>query len=222
MFDDAIAAFAQIFTPPFRATLLKSLALTIGLLALAWLALDRVGLALVPIAAPWLATAFAILLGLGLFVGLAFLLAPVTSLVAGFFLDEIAGLVEREIDPGGPPGQAAPALSSALFGLRFALLSIAVNLVALILLFVPGLNLVAFLGANGYLFGREYFELAAMRFRSADDARTMRQRHGLSVFLGGLVIAGFVSIPLLNLFTPLFATALMARLHKRLAGAAAR
>ena len=97
MIDDAIAAFAQIFTPPFRATLLKSLALTIGLLALAWLALDRVGLALVPIAAPWLATAFAILLGLGLFVGLAFLLAPVTSLVAGLFLDEIAGLVEREI-----------------------------------------------------------------------------------------------------------------------------
>ena len=222
MIDDAIAAFAQIFTPPFRATLLKSLALTIGLLALAWLALDRVGLALVPIAATWLATAFAILLGLGLFVGLAFLLAPVTSLVAGFFLDEIAGLVEREIDPDGPPGQAAPALTSALFGLRFALLSIAVNLIALILLFVPGVNLVAFLGANGYLFGREYFELAAMRFRSPDDARAMRQRHSLSVFVGGLVIAGFVSIPLLNLFTPLFATALMVRLHKRLAGAAAR
>jgi len=222
MIDDAIAAFAQIFTPPFRATLLKSLALTIGLLALAWLALDRIGLALVPIAAPWLATAFAILLGLGLFVGLAFLLAPVTSLVAGLFLDEIAGLVEREIDPNGPPGKAAPALTSALFGLRFALLSIAVNLIALILLFVPGVNLVAFLGANGYLFGREYFELAAMRFRSPDDARAMRQRHSLSVFVGGLVIAGFVSIPLLNLFTPLFATALMVRLHKRLAGAAAR
>ena len=108
-----------------------------------------------------------------------------------------------------------------MFGLRFAVLSIAVNLVALALLFVPGLNLVAFLGANGYLFGREYFELAAMRFRSAGDARAMRQRHSLSVFLGGLVIAAFVSIPLLNLFTPLFATALMVRLHRRLGRAPA-
>jgi CysZ protein len=39
------------------------------------------------------------------------------------------------------------------------------------------------------------------------------------VFVHGLVIAGFVAVPLLNLLTPLFATALMARLHKRLARA---
>ena len=100
--------------------------------------------------------------------------------------------------------------------MRFALLSIAVNLVALILLFVPGLNLVAFIGANGYLLGREYFELAAMRFRSVDEARAMRRHFGVTVFFAGLVIAGFVAIPLLNLFTPLFATALMVRVHKRL------
>jgi CysZ protein len=218
MIDDAVAAFLQIFTPPFRATLLKSLALTIALLAIVWLGLDRLVLSLVTIGAPWLAMAFSVLLGLGLLVGLAFLLAPVTSLVASFFLDEIAAKVEREIDPASPPGRAAPAAASAILGLRFALLSIAINVVALALLFVPGLNLVAFLGANGYLFGREYFELAAMRFRTADEARAMRRQHELTIFLAGLVIAGFVAIPLLNLFTPLFATALMVRLHKRLSG----
>ena len=90
MINDAIAALLQIFTPPFRATLLKSLALTIGLLVVIWLALDRLVLSLVQIGAPWLAAAFSVLLGLGLIVGLAFLLAPVTSLVASFFLDEIA------------------------------------------------------------------------------------------------------------------------------------
>jgi CysZ protein len=159
-----------------------------------------------------------VLLGLGLLAGLAFLLAPVISLVASFFLDEIAERVEREIDPASPPGRAAPAAASAILGLRFALLSIAVNLIALILLFAPGVNLVAFLGANGYLLGREYFELAAMRFRLAAEARAMRRDHQFTVFLAGLVIAGFVAIPLLNLFTPLFATALMVRLHKRLSG----
>jgi CysZ protein len=223
MIDDAIAAFMQIFTPPFRRTLVKSLALTTGLLAVAGMALDSLALSLVHIDAPWLATAFSVLLGLGLIVGLAFLLAPVTSLVASLFLDEIAERVENEIDPASPPGRAAPVAVAALFGVRFALLSIAVNLFALILLFVPGVNLVAFIGANGYLLGREYFELAAMRFRSSAEARAMRQHFGLTVFLAGLIIAAFVAIPLLNLFTPLFATALMVRLHKRLsAGKALR
>jgi len=222
MISDAIESLLQIFTPPFRATLLKSLALTVGLLIVVWLALDRLLVSLVQIGPSWLATALSILLGLGLLVGLAFLLAPVTSLVASFFLDDIAGLVERAIDPDSSPGRPAPALASALLGARFALLSIAINLGALILLFVPGLNLVAFIGANGYLLGREYFELAAMRFRPPAEARAMRQHFGLSVFLAGLIIAGFVAIPLLNLFTPLFATALMTRLHKRLSGAAPR
>ena len=104
--------------------------------------------------------------------------------------------------------------------MRFAGLSILVNLIALALLFAPVVNIVAFLGANGYLLGREYFELAAMRFRMPDEARAMRRAYGLRIFLAGLIIAGFVAIPILNLCTPLFATALMTRLHKRLAGAA--
>lgn len=217
MIDDALAALAQIFTPTFRATLVKSLALTIVLLVLVWLGLDRLAASFIAGAPSWLAMALSWLVGLGLVFGLAFLVAPVVSLVAGFFLDDMAAIVEREIDPAGPPGKPAPAGVAALFALRFAGLSILVNLIALALLFAPGINLVAFLGANAYLLGREYFELAAMRFRSAGEARAMRSRYGLRVFLAGLIIAVFVSVPLLNLCTPLFATALMVRLHKRLA-----
>ena len=44
-------------------------------------------------------------------------------------------------------------------------------------------------------------------------------RHALQIFLGGLGIAGFVAKSVLNLCTPLFATAFMARQHKRLARA---
>jgi len=216
MFADAFDAFAQIFSPPFRRVLAKSLSLTIGILVLVWFGLDRLILSLTHAGSPWLASALSLLIGVGLVIGLAFLAAPVTSLVAGFFVDEIASIVEREINPAGAPGRPVPAGASALFGLRFAGLSIGVNLVALALLFAPGLNLVAFFGANGYLLGREYFELAAMRFRPAAEARAMRRHFGLRVFAAGLLVAGFVAIPLLNLFTPLFATALMTRLHKRL------
>lgn len=221
MIDDALAALVQIFTRPFRAVLAKSLGLTIVLLALAWFGLDRFAVSFLAGLAPWLATTLSILVGLGLVVGLAFLVAPVVSLAAGFFFDEMAEIVEREIDPGGPSGKAVSAAVAALFALRFAVLSVLVNLVALALLFAPGVNLVAFLGANAYLLGREYFELAAMRFRPAAEARSLRRRHALPVFLAGLAIAVFVSIPLLNLCAPLFATAFMTRFHKRLSLAGA-
>jgi CysZ protein len=216
MFEDALAAFTQIFSPPFRATLAKSLALTIGVLVIAWFALDRLATAYLGIGPPWLSTLFAILAALGLFVGLAFLVAPISSLTAGFFLDDIALLVEREIDPTGPAGRPIPFGSAILLAVRFAGLTILVNLIALALLFAPGVNVSVFLIANGYLLGREYFELAAMRFRSFEEARAMRQYFGFRVFLAGLIIAGFVAVPILNLCAPLFATAFMTRLHKRL------
>jgi CysZ protein len=216
MIDDAIDAFAQIFTPPFRATLWKSLGLTVLLLVLIWFGLDRLAGSLVRVETSWLATILHLLVGLGLGVGMVFLISPVVSLVAGFFLDDMADIVERVVDPTGTPGRPAPVGAAALFALRFACLSLIVNLVALALLFLPGVNVVAFLGANGYLLGREYFELAAMRFRSPAEARAMRRHYELRIFLAGLIIAGFVAIPILNLCTPLFATAFMTRVHKRL------
>jgi CysZ protein len=216
MIQDALDAFVQIFTPPFRATLLKSLALTIGLLIIVWFGVDRLLVSFIGFGPPWLSTTIAILAGLGLFVGLAFLIAPITSLTAGLFLDDIALIVEREIKPAGPLGRPVPPGTSALYALRFAGLSILINLIALALLLAPGINVFAFLAANGYLLGREYFELAAMRYGSLEDAQAMRRRFGLQVFVAGLLIAGFVAVPLLNLFTPLFATAFMTRLHRRL------
>jgi CysZ protein len=216
MLRDAIDSFADVFSPPFRSVMVKSLAMTVGVLALAGFGLDRLAMSFVQVQPGWLATAISVLVGLGLVAGLVFLAAPTTSLVAGFFLDEIAAIVEREVDPDGVPGQPAPAIESALFALRFAALSLLVTLAALVLLFVPGVGLLAWIAANAYLLGREYFELAAMRFRPASEARAMRGHFAIQVYLAGLFVAGFVAIPVLNLFTPLFATALMARLHKRL------
>jgi CysZ protein len=217
MLQDAIDSFADVFSPPFRNVMFKSLGLTIAVLVLAGLGLNRLALSFVHVERSWLAWAISAAVGLGIVAGLVLLAAPTTSLVASFFIDEIAGLVEREVDPGGAPGRPAPAWDLALFALRFAGLSLLVTIVALALLFVPGLGVVAWVGANAYLLGRLYFELAAMRFRPAAEARAMREHFAARVYFAGLFIAGFVAIPLLNLFTPLFATALMARLHKRLA-----
>jgi hypothetical protein len=79
------------------------------------------------------------------------------------------------------------------------------NLFALLLLLVPGINLAAFFLVNGYLLGREYFEFAAMRFMSPADAKRLRSRNSTTIFFAGLIIAAFLSVPLLNLLTPMFA-----------------
>jgi uncharacterized protein involved in cysteine biosynthesis len=49
-----------------------------------------------------------------------------------------------------------------------------------------------------------------------EEARALRRDNAIRVFLAGLAIAGVVAVPFLNLITPVFATALMVRVHKRL------
>ena len=83
-------------------------------------------------------------------------------------------------------------------------------------LLFAGLGLVIMFVATAYLLGREYFQLAAMRFRPPAEAKAMRRANRGTVFLAGLFIAAFVSIPIVNLATPLFAMAFMVHMHKRL------
>ncbi|MBI1868843.1 MAG: sulfate transporter family protein [Methylocystis sp.] len=217
MFAAAFDAARQIFTPPFRTVLYKSLAMTLVLLALAWAGLDKLAVSLLTPENAWLHTFVTLATGAGLLVILAFLVAPLSLLVAGLFLDDLAEIVETDIYPEGERGRAPPAGRAIAMALRFALVAAAVNLLALLLLFVPGVNALAFLLANAYLLGREYFELAAIRFRSSEDARELRRRHGPYLFVAGLCVAAFVAVPGLNLLTPLFGVAFMVRIHKLLA-----
>jgi CysZ protein len=226
MIDDAVASLRDMFSPPFRAVLLKTLGLTIALLAGFWVVLERAAIWLTTSGgswfegAPWLKTAFGVAAGLGLFVALIFLVAPVAMLVAGFFLDDLADHVEEKIYPPGQGGRAAPALTSMWLAVKFSGVALAVNLVAFCLWLLPGVNAIVFFVANAYLFSREYFQLAGLRFRTLDEVRALRRRHRLTIFVAGLLIALFVATPILNLLTPLFGVPLMARLHKRLAGPA--
>jgi CysZ protein len=219
MFSAAMLALSEILTPPFRAVLWKSLGWTIAALAVLGVALQALLLHLATWPDhPWLHATVVILGGVGLVVGLIFLIAPVTSLVASFYGDEIAGLIERQHYPQDPPGRDMSVAAGAGAAIGFGLTVLVVNLICLLLLLVPGINLVAFFIGNGYLLGREFFENAAARFRPIEAARALRREHKVTVFMAGLVIALFLAIPIVNLLTPLFATAFMTHLHKRLTG----
>ena len=223
--EAARAAASRLLTPEYRAVLYKSLGLTLlGLIAIwfglrelfDWLALPWIDVLLpnMPGVADWLSLAAAILTGLALAFGLALLVGPVSAIVAGLFLDDVAELVERTDYPRDAPGRPVPLLQSMVLALKFFLVVIAGNIVALFLLLIPGINIIAFFLVNGYLLGREFFEFAAMRFRSEPEAKALRSKHAGTIFLAGLVIAAFLAIPLINLLTPLFAATMMVHLHK--------
>ncbi|MEO5759740.1 MAG: sulfate transporter family protein [Mesorhizobium sp.] len=222
IFNAARAAALELLSPPFRAVFIKTLGLTVLALVALWFGLASLVewaawpwlhgfLPGLPSWAGWLG---GIIAAIGLAFGMALLIAPVTAVVAGLFLDDIAEVVERTDYPGDQPGHAIPALRSLVLSIRFLGIVIVGNIVALLLLLVPGINIAAFFLVNGYLLGREFFEFAAMRFRSEDEARALRRKYAGTVFLAGLLIAACLAVPLLNLLTPLFAAAMMVHLHK--------
>jgi CysZ protein len=216
MLKAAGQAFQDLFTPPFRAVLWKCVGLTLGLLILLIVAIEW-SFSYFVAWPDWIEKTIQWLGGLALVVGSIFLIPPVTSLIAGLYLDDIAEVVERERFPSDPPGRELATLPAIGLALKFFVVVLLVNILALFLLLVPGINLVAFYIGNGYLLGREYFELAAMRHLPAADARRLRKANRLTVFLCGLVIAALASVPILNFVTPLFATSFMVRIYKGLA-----
>ena len=212
MIRAALAAAEQIFTRPFRTVFWKTLGLTLLLLILCGVGLEKLVVAYVLLPHVWMATIVHVVAGLGLVVGLAFLVTPVSFAVAGVFFDELADYVEFEI--AGPAGRGrAMALAPAMWiALKFGVLSLLVNGVALLLLLLPGVNVIVFFFANAYLLGRGFFEMAALRYRDLADVRELRRRHGVRIFLAGALCAGLMAIPFVNILTPLFATALLVRI----------
>jgi len=216
---------ANLLIPASRSALWKSLGITLLIIAGIWFGL---GSAFESIAMPlldqfipglpgwagWLGTVAAIVAGLGLALVLGMLIAPITAIVAGLFLDDVAEVIEKTDYPEDQPGRAMPLGDAILQSAKFMLVVIAGNVVALFMLLIPGVNIAAFFIVNGYLLGREYFEFAAMRHHPPKEARAIRSRNGLNVFLAGLVIAAFLSVPILNLLTPMFAAGMMVHLYK--------
>ncbi|MEZ5994996.1 MAG: EI24 domain-containing protein [Hyphomonadaceae bacterium] len=143
---------------------------------------------------------------------LSVVLAPAASMMAGSALFDVAAArVENEV--GLAPGRLVPLHEGLLNGARIAWPPLVLNLISLPLLFVPIVNIVWFLALNGYLMGREYFSLTATRRMPWADARALRARFGVSIFMVGLACS---FIPFV---APLVGASAMTRLVKSLSAA---
>jgi CysZ protein len=200
MLDAALKALEQLLSPPFRSVLLKSIALALVLLFALGIGLQRLIAWLIAGGASWLEVA------LGFHAhGPVNALEWVLTIAASFGL--IAGAIFL-----------MPAVTSLVAGLY------ADEIADLVereyypgdVPGAPGIGAIIFFIATAFLLGRVYFELAAMRFHPVAEAKRLRKARQGSVFVAGLLIAAFVSIPIVNLATPLFGMALMVHVHKRL------
>lgn len=147
-----------------------------------------------------------------------FLFPSLVVAISAIFLDPVVDAVEDRHYPGSPPtrrvglGEAIPA-AARLLGIVLLL-----NLLALPLYFIPFFNLPIWLLLNGYLVGREYFELVALRRHPGMELPRLRRSCRTQFWLAGIVIAFLLTVPVLNLVAPVIGAAFMTHRFHRVCG----
>ncbi|MCK0095480.1 EI24 domain-containing protein [Yoonia sp. F2084L] len=215
-------ALSQLPDPRFRSVLWRGIGLTIALLVaiyalllmlIEWLTAD-------PIVMPgvgevtWLGD----LLGwgsLGLVLVMSiFLMVPVASAITSLFLDEVAQAVEDKHFTGLPEVPRISFWDGLRDTVNFLGVLIAANIFALILYVIfPFAAIFIFYALNGYLLGREYFQLAAMRRIGRVKAKALRKQHSATIWLAGCLMAVPLTFPLINLVIPILGAATFTHLY---------
>ncbi len=146
-----------------------------------------------------------------------FLMVPVASAMTSLFLDDVAQAVEDLHYPHLPATTRTPFWDSVKDTVNFLGVLIAANVGAFLLYaLLPFLALPIFFALNGFLLGREYFQIAAMRRIGRDAAKALRQKHQSKIWLAGCLMALPLSIPLVNLVIPILGAATFTHLFHRL------
>lgn len=222
---DVARALGQMGDRRFLWVMMKAVALTVLLLAaLSWLA--GWGASFLPTdLGEWPLVGQVTLPGSGL-QGLAigavllasiFLMIPVAAIVISFFLEDVAEAVEARHYPLLPPATPPGFLANLSNALRFAAIVVVANVLALVLyLFSGPLAPLVFYAVNGYLLGREYFELVAARHMPLREAVALRRRHWLRAWAAGTLMAVPLTIPIMNILVPVLGVATVTHQFHRL------
>ena len=221
IFNDFLKALGQASSWPFLRIIGVSVALSIALLIGAiWilqiLLPDQIWLPFVG-QVDWLANWIANIAFWGMLVASIFLMMPIASLIIGFMLDPIARAVEQKHYPDLIQPNRRPILEQIAEAARFMLLLIALNLIAVVIYFTSNLLApIVFWIINGILLGREYFQLVAMRRIGRTEASKLRGKFRFRIWFAGILMAIPLSVPLLNLVTPVIGVATFTHMFHRL------
>ena len=220
-----LLALGQLGDPRFRRVLGLGILLTIALLVasyagLLWLINALVGEeATIPVLGEvlWLNdllswSSFFLMLVLSVF-----LMVPVASAITSMFLDEVAQAVEDRHYPELPRIEPVPFGEALRDTINFLGVLIGANILAILLyIFFAPAALFIFWGLNGFLLGREYFMLAAMRRVGRDGAKQLRSQNMGTIWLAGTLMAIPLSVPLVNLLIPILGAATFTHIYHML------
>ncbi|MCI5110622.1 MAG: EI24 domain-containing protein [Marivita sp.] len=150
-----------------------------------------------------------------------FLMVPVASAITSMFLDDVADAVEDRHYPHLPKAGRVPFGDALRDTVNFLGVLIAANIFALVLyVMFPPFALFIFWGLNGFLLGREYFTLAAMRREGRAGTKALRKRHVAKIWIAGTLMAMPLSLPLVNLVIPILGAATFTHLYHQIQGQA--
>jgi len=229
--SDFLKAVGQIGDRRFRKVLWRGIGLTLLLLAavtavlvwgIGWLVGDSVTLPLLG-QVQWVDNVISWAFVALMFVMSVFLMVPVASAFVSMFLDDVAEAVEDRHYPSLPKVDGVPLRDGIIDGISAMGVLIVANIAALLLTLVfPIAGLPVFYAVNGFLLGREYFTVAAMRRLGRAGAVQMRKRHGATIWMAGVLMALPLTVPILNLLVPIIGAATFTHLFHRLQAKAAR
>ena len=232
MFRAFLAAVRQLGDPPIKRVIWRVALWTAAIYLLVGIALwtviagidPTIGFEFIPILwlkglMVWLAGIFVGVIGVFAFFAVFWLLfVVIVQLVAGFYIEDIIAAVEARHYPGLPPAIGPSAASATVNALRYFAVLVFLNLLAMPFYLIPLFGVLVFYLVNGYLIGREYFEVVALRRIDGRAARTLRQAHRGQVFGAGLLTTVLFSLPVINLVAPIVATAAMVHIFEALPG----
>lgn len=228
IFGDFLKALAQLGDRRFRRVLWIGLGLTLALLVAIYAAFLGVADLLLPdtVTLPFVGEtggidALVSVASLVVMIWLSiFLMVPVASAFTGLYLEDVAEAVEARHYPHLPPAPRLPLWETLVDSVNFLGVLIAVNIVALIAYAFAGpFAPVLFWALNGFLLGREYFMLVAMRRLGRTGARSLARRHRGQVWAAGVLMAAPLSVPVVNLLVPVLGAATFTHLFHRLQAA---
>ncbi len=213
-----IKAIDQLSDPRARRVVWRALALALVVFIILWMIIGFLLANTALFAIGWIEAAIDLLGGLATGMVTWLLFPAIISALIGVFLDDIAQAVEDRHYPSLPAAVGLPVAQAVMTSLRFLGLMILLNLMLLPFLLTGPLFPFVFYSVNGYLLGREYFELVALRRLSPADVRSLRKSNGLKLFMAGVVIAFLLTVPLVNLLAPIIATGAMVHMFESFRG----
>lgn len=225
LFEDFQDALTQLSDPKLQRVLWRSLGLTLALLIASYIGFSYVIDWAIPetLALPWIGeiSGLGAWLEKGAMVAMlavsAFLMFPIAAVVIGFFLEDIVEAVETQHYPDLPRIERIPMPVALLDALKFMGLLIVVNLFALLVYFMSTVFApFVFWAVNGFLMGREYFQLVAARRIGMQAATRLRKKYFTEIWMAGVLMAIPLSIPVINLLVPFLGIAVFTHQFHRL------